>query len=95
MLQGKSSWLQWFYCPLLHNRDYGDDDVDVDGDDGDDDDVDANIDDLYPLDDDLYLPPCVERIQPSKEGGPAWRTHLEMCVFGFLDLYLDLMVNDQ
>ena len=27
---------------------------------------------LYPLDDDLYLPPCVERIQPSKEGGPAW-----------------------
>ena len=60
MLQGKSSWLQWFYCPLLHNRDYGDDDVDVD------DDVDANIDD------DLYLPPCVERIQPSKEGGPAW-----------------------
>ena len=45
MLQGKSSWLQWFYCPLLHNRDYGDDDVDVDGDDGDDDDVDANIDD--------------------------------------------------
>ena len=43
MLQGKSSWLQWFYCPLLHNRDYGDDDVD--GDDGDDDDVDANIDD--------------------------------------------------
>ena len=27
---------------------------------------------LYPLDDDLYLPPCVERIQPSKEGSPAW-----------------------
>ena len=46
MLQGKSSWLQWFYCPLLHNRDYGDDDVDVDGDGDDgDDDVDANIDD--------------------------------------------------
>ena len=47
---------------------------------------------IYPLDDDLYLPPCVERIEPSKEGGPAWRTHLEMCVFGFLDL--DLIVND-
>ena len=27
---------------------------------------------IYPLDDDLYLPPCVERIEPSKEGGPAW-----------------------